>query len=118
MPSCPRCHQKVDVQAIACPYCRTELKAHGHPGITLHRATQQEYLCDTCAYHADDTCNFPQRPFAKECTLYQNVNRVSSPKPYKPPSNTTLQSWLQRNATWIVLGLLVAVSLCLALSGR
>ncbi|MEA5513598.1 zinc ribbon domain-containing protein, partial [Nodularia sp. UHCC 0506] len=71
--SCPTCHQLVDNQAITCPYCRTTLKAYGHPGIPLHRATGKEFLCDSCTYHADDTCNFPQRPYAKDCTLYENI---------------------------------------------
>jgi hypothetical protein len=69
---CPRCQQKVDSQAIACPYCRAELKAFGHPGIPLHRAAANEYLCKTCTYHLDDSCNYPQRPLAKACTLYEN----------------------------------------------
>jgi hypothetical protein len=39
MPNCPRCHQSINPQAVTCPYCRTPLKAYGHPGIPLHRAT-------------------------------------------------------------------------------
>jgi hypothetical protein len=59
MPECPRCYQRVDSQAVACPYCKFDLKAFGHPGIPLHRASQDSYLCTTCLYHQDDTCNFP-----------------------------------------------------------
>jgi len=118
MLTCPRCRQTVDEQAIACPFCRTELKAHGHPGITLHRATSEGYLCETCTYHADDTCNFPQRPYAKECTLYQDQNQAIAYPVYKPNLSTTLRGWIRRNVAWLVLGLLIAVSLFLALSGR
>lgn len=112
MPTCPRCHQTVDAQAIACPYCRTALKAHGHPGIPLYRSVGEESLCATCTYDEDDTCNYPQRPHAKECTLYQNrfqpvATHKSSVKP--------IDSWLRRNSTWLVLAGIVVVSLVLAL---
>ncbi|MEA5618639.1 zinc ribbon domain-containing protein [Cronbergia sp. UHCC 0137] len=71
--SCSRCHQKIDSQAIICPHCRLTLKAYGHPGIPLHRATGDNYLCPSCIYHVDDSCNFPQRPDAKDCTLYVSL---------------------------------------------
>ena len=72
MLECPNCHQSLESGAIACPYCRTELKAYGHPGIPLHRAGAAEFLCTTCTYHQDDSCTFPQRPYAKTCTLYHD----------------------------------------------
>ncbi|NJL90883.1 MAG: zinc ribbon domain-containing protein [Coleofasciculaceae cyanobacterium SM2_1_6] len=72
MPQCPQCHQPIDSQAVICPHCRTPLKAYGHPGIPLHRSTKGTYLCDSCTYHADDSCNYPQRPYAQECTLYDD----------------------------------------------
>jgi hypothetical protein len=78
---CPRCQKQVDSQAVTCPYCRTELKAFGHPGIPLHRAVANEYLCSNCTYHLDDSCNYPQRPLAKECTLYQNFEEIQNEKP-------------------------------------
>lgn len=71
--TCPRCKKTVNSQAVTCPFCRTQLKAYGHPGIPLHRAAEDEYLCDSCTYNADDTCNYPKRPYATECTLYQNL---------------------------------------------
>jgi hypothetical protein len=94
--SCPHCHQLVDSQAISCPYCRTTLKAYGHPGIPLHRATGDGYLCDTCTYHADDTCNFPQRPYAKDCTLYQNIEETKLELEQQRYTNSfavTVKSW-------------------------
>ena len=119
MPTCPRCHQPVESQAIACPYCRTALKAHGHPGIPLYRAKGEESLCETCTYHEDDTCNYPQRPYAKECTLYQNRLQASvlsksqiRPKRLQPIS---FNDWLSRNATWIVLVGLIVISVAIAL---
>lgn len=117
MPECSRCHQTVEAQAIVCPYCRTSLKAFGHPGIPLHRAIGESFLCDTCTYHQDDTCNFPQRPYARECTLYQQVG-LAVVKPYTPSLLNRGQGWLKRNAAWIVLVGLVVVSLVLALSHR
>jgi hypothetical protein len=117
--SCPRCHQAVDNQAITCPYCRTTLKAYGHPGIPLHRATGDEYLCDSCTYHADDTCNFPQRPYAKDCTLYQNIeeSKLQSQQQLTPRSfGVTVKSWLKRNQALLLLLGLVFICLLIALS--
>ncbi|NJO75874.1 MAG: zinc ribbon domain-containing protein [Leptolyngbyaceae cyanobacterium RM1_406_9] len=115
MSECPRCHQPIDVQAIACPHCRLPLKAFGHPGIPLHRAAGEEYLCATCLYHVDDTCNFPQRPYAKECTLYVNSSQQNSITPYKPKRTFLARNWLSRNAVWLVLGTLLLVSILIAL---
>jgi hypothetical protein len=70
MAMCPSCQQQLDAGAIACPHCGFLLKAHGHPGIPIHRSSGEEYLCETCVYHTDDSCNYPQRPQAKTCTLY------------------------------------------------
>ncbi|SRR5579883_356584 len=114
MPDCPRCHQPVEAQAIACPYCRTPLKAHGHPGMPLHQATGDEPLCLSCTYHADDTCTFPKRPNAFDCTLYDNVNQ---PRTITPgyPSSFRLKVWLKRHIGWIALVGLLLLSLTLAL---
>lgn len=115
MPTCPRCQQVVDVEAIACPYCRITLKAHGHPGIPLFRATGDEYLCETCTYHEDDTCNFPQRPYAKECTLYHDRSAQPSVVTYKPSWQSSLRLWFKRNTAVLVLVGLLLISLIIAL---
>ena len=105
---CPRCQQKVDSQAIACPYCRAELKAFGHPGIPLHRAVANEYLCNTCTYHLDDSCNYPQRPLAKVCTLYenfaeqQNENRGLSSRYRDIPQAYRIFNWIRNNQTLLL----------------
>ena len=57
MPHCPRCNQLIDSQAVTCPHCKNQLKAFGHPGIPLHQAEANTYLCDRCIYHQDDSCN-------------------------------------------------------------
>jgi hypothetical protein len=107
----------VDAQAIACPHCRYTLKAHGHPGIPLYRSDGKEYLCQTCIYDADDTCNYPQRPYARECTLYTNVQPGELIKSVTISPNRAVVLWFRRNAIWcIVLGL-IAISLLLALAG-
>lgn len=118
MSTCPHCHQAVDSQAIACPHCRTALKAHGHPGIPLYRAEGQTYLCDTCTYHEDDTCNFPQRPYAKECTLYHDrLQPIATVKARTTRRYTKLPS-VRGNEGWLVLAGLLIVSLLIALSKR
>lgn len=116
MPACPRCHQAVDSQAIVCPYCRTALKAHGHPGIPLYRAEGESYLCDTCTYHEDDTCNFPQRPYAKECTLYQNHLQPIATVPQRSARWQKNALSLKGNEGWLVLVGLLAVSLLIAVA--
>jgi hypothetical protein len=108
MSNCPRCQQPIKPQAITCPHCRLVLKAHGHPGIPVHRATGEAPLCDSCVYHADDTCNYPQRPHARECTLYQDIN---APKmEVKPQPNQSFQFWFKRNLLWILLLTLLLIS--------
>jgi hypothetical protein len=117
--SCPHCHQLVDSEAISCPYCRTTLKAYGHPGITLHRASGEEYLCDSCTYHADNTCNFPKRPYAKDCTLYDNLAesklRLEAQR-QGSSRNATVKKWTQRHQSWLLLLGLLCVCLLIALS--
>lgn len=115
MANCPHCRQSVDAQAVSCPYCRTPLKAYGHPGIPLHRATSDEYLCDSCTYHADDTCTFPQRPYAKECTLYHNIEQLQV-QPKNSSAAIAIQHWLRRNSFWLLLLALLLVSFLIALS--
>jgi hypothetical protein len=84
MITCPRCQHKVDSQALRCPYCANILKAYGHPGMTLHQAVTGEFLCQTCLYHGDDSCNFPQRPYATSCTLYKNSQIIAEKIPPLP----------------------------------
>lgn len=117
MAECPRCHQLVDSQAIACPHCKYKLKAFGHPGIPLHRADRDEFLCQSCLYHEDDTCNFPKRPYAKECTLYQDHT-----EPIVPQGSSSLQwrfphhlgQWIKSNPLGMVIFMIIVISLLLA----
>jgi hypothetical protein len=94
------------------------LKAYGHPGITLHRAIGDASLCETCTYHADDSCTFPQRPHAQECTLYNDINQqpLESKPTYAPRRNVlqTISVWYQRHPGLIGLGVMLAASLLLA----
>ena len=117
MPNCPRCHQPVDAQAVSCPYCRTPLKAYGHPGIPLYRAFGEEPLCQSCIYHADDTCNFPQRPHARECTLYHDIsNQLEMNQQHNINSPViAVRSWIRRHQTWLLLLGLLFVSFLIAL---
>lgn len=95
MPECPRCKQFVKSDAIVCNYCRTELKAFGHPGIPLYRAEKGEYLCQTCVYHEDDTCNYPQRPYAQTCTMYKDLSEPVEVEISKNNSPSALQGLLR-----------------------
>jgi hypothetical protein len=94
-----------------------ELKAHGHPGILLYRADADQYLCESCTYHLDDTCTFPQRPQAKDCTLYRDQAQATQAFIYRPARASSLKVWLSRNGLWLVLLGLVCVSVAIALLG-
>ena len=115
MQDCPRCHQLVEPQAIACPSCRTPLKAHGHPGIPLYQAAGEEPLCVTCTYHADDTCTFPKRPLAMDCTLYHDVRKLTATTRLDYTASFRLQTWVKRNAGLLALLGLVLISLLVVL---
>ncbi|MBR8829333.1 MAG: hypothetical protein DSM107014_15780 [Gomphosphaeria aponina SAG 52.96 = DSM 107014] len=115
MATCPRCHQPIDAQAINCPHCHLEKKAFGHPGIPLHRVTEDTSLCNTCTYHADDTCNFPQRPYATTCILYQDQNQPTKTKfTYKLSPVTAFKAWCLRYQSLLFLLGLILISLLLA----
>ncbi len=117
MTTCPRCHQPVESEAIKCPFCQNQLKAYGHPGITLHQSTGETFLCADCRYHQDDTCNFPKRPYAKSCTLYQDyANTIANQSVQPLQSNfnlSNLKYWLQRNRGLILLLCIVLISVLL-----
>ena len=117
MPSCPKCKQSVDSQAVTCPHCNNPLKAFGHPGIPLYQSENDRWLCDRCTYHLDDTCNFPQRPYAKSCTLFHDaatplieVNPATGNK-----GNLPIKDRLYRYRGPIAIALLIIVSIVLAL---
>ncbi|MEM9922666.1 MAG: hypothetical protein AAF915_02745 [Cyanobacteria bacterium P01_D01_bin.50] len=117
--TCPRCQQTVKIQALTCPFCRTQLKAHGHPGIPLHHAKGDESLCDTCTYHADDTCNYPQRPHANKCTLYQNLeerNLELQQQNQKPSLSVSVNNWIRRNQSLLLIFGLLFICFLLVLS--
>jgi hypothetical protein len=119
MPNCHRCHQFISSTAITCPHCGTVLKAYGHPGITLHRAQVDTPLCESCTYHADDSCNFPQRPLAMECTLYDDMNqrRLEQEQHNNTPPDfiQSVKSCCQRHPTLVGLLGLAGVSVLLTL---
>jgi hypothetical protein len=114
MNNCPRCQKPVDSQALKCPHCDLQLKAFGHPGIPLYRATEGEVLCDRCVYGEDDTCNFPQRPYAKTCTMFRDQTLpVVEPETYI--SRRGSFNWLGRYRGAIALGIIIIIALLLAL---
>ncbi len=115
MAECPRCHTPVDTQAIACPYCKNPLKAFGHPGIPLHQSSEG-YLCETCVYHHDETCNFPKYPYAKDCTLYTDISTpMGEPDLPALPLSTNLNRWIRRHSTLLLFAGLMLVSVAIAL---
>lgn len=113
MITCPRCQHKVDSQALQCPYCFNIFKAYGHPGMTLHQAVTGEFLCQTCLYHGDDSCNFPQRPYATSCTLYKNSQIIAEKIPPLPLSRV-FKNWCLRNKGLLLLLTLILGSIALA----
>lgn len=118
MVECPRCHQPVDSQAVTCPKCNNQLKAFGHPGINLYQTTDEGWLCDRCIYHQDDSCNYPQRPYAKSCTLFHDytVPLVEEKTTFTSRSGITgFKNWCFRNRGLIAIAIIILISVLLAL---
>lgn len=115
MLSCPRCQATLDPTAIQCPRCGLPLKAHGHPGIPLHRTEGTEPLCATCLYDADDTCNFPQRPHAETCTLYRSVNVDNDLALPTPSPGQQIGFWFRNHRGLVGIAGLLLLSLALVL---
>jgi len=116
MPACPRCDRTLLSTAITCPHCQLQLKAHGHPGMSLNRTKDNRILCATCLYDADDSCNFSKRPNATSCTLYQNSEEnadISIRRERKPLY--TVPWWRQSTQPWLAVGLLIAISILIAI---
>ena len=110
MTICPKCDRSVDPQAIKCPYCNNPLKAFGHPGIKLYQAEEDAYLCDRCYYHHDDSCNYPQRPYAKTCTMFHDADEplIDETPIYSPGGIKGFRLWCSRNrGLLIIFGLIV-----------
>lgn len=97
MISCPSCHKSIEQNALSCSYCQKKLNAFGHPGIPLHQAPQNHYLCEQCTYHYDDTCTYPQHPYAKSCTLYHDYK---TPLVGEITSSTVKRNSLQKFHIW------------------
>ncbi len=114
---CPSCHHSVSSDALSCQKCQTPLKAFGHPGIPLHQADQDTVLCTSCLYHQDDSCDFPQRPSATSCTLYQDQNIKLEPI---RTSKTSLswRVWFYKNRGWLILGGLFLVCFVLVVISK
>ena len=116
MPICPRCEHQVKPTDLVCGRCGLQLKAHGHPSIELHQTGSGETLCQTCAYDADDTCTFPQRPYAKTCTLYQSIAAEAEREKgdlRSPPSPPSLKLFWHRYKVWLILLAIFGISLML-----
>ncbi len=118
MPSCPKCKQPVDAQALSCPHCDNPLKAFGHPGMPLYQSSDGTSLCDRCTYHLDDTCNFPQRPYAKSCMLFHDASTPLLEETVIPASQlgwNGIKNWLYRYRGIIAIALLIIVSIIITL---
>ncbi|MGL5805263.1 MAG: zinc ribbon domain-containing protein [Xenococcaceae cyanobacterium] len=120
MVNCPRCRQPIDREAIKCPHCYVHLKAYGHPGIPLYQAGDSDFLCDRCTYHEDDTCNYPQRPYAQTCTMFHDKARplVEDEKAFRYGNERgfgAVAVWCRRNQGLLLLIALLIVSVAIAL---
>lgn len=116
---CPRCGYRITSQTLVCPSCGLKLKDN-HPGIPIYYAAGAEPLCETCTYHADDTCNLPKRPFATDCTLYVHPGDPGlTDEPIEAVSSKvlflTLNVWIRQNPLLAVLIVIVILSALLAL---
>ena len=119
MPTCPRCKQPVDSQAVSCPYCNNTLKAFGHPGIPLYQSEDSSFLCDRCTYDRDDSCNYAKRPYAKTCTLFHDAATPLVPEIETPASQqgvAKVKNLLYRYRGIIAIALLIVLSILLALN--
>lgn len=115
---CPHCGQKISTEMVSCASCGKPLKAFGHPGIPLHYAKDTEYLCDRCLYHQDDTCTFPQRPYAKSCTLYHDLSQPSVAGCVVNKPSFSWKFWLQKYSAWLLFLALLLLSLLLTLTAN
>lgn len=114
MPICSRCQNQVKATALVCPHCGLQLKAHGHPSIELYQAGSEELLCASCIYHEDDSCTFPQRPYAQSCTLYQSIQAEDEQMLEVKPSFSFRNIW-ERYRVWLVLVALFGISLLITI---
>ncbi|VEP18973.1 conserved hypothetical protein [Hyella patelloides LEGE 07179] len=118
--NCPKCDRRIDSQAIKCPHCNNLLKGFGHPGIPLYQAETGTYLCDRCYYHQDDSCNYPQRPYAETCTMFHDANEpliAETPKFKYPAGLAGFKLWCSRNRSLLIIFSLILVSLVLVAMG-
>lgn len=121
MSHCSRCKQPVDSQAVNCPHCNNLLKAFGHPGMPLYQSEDNTWLCDRCIYHEDDTCNFPQRPYAKSCTLFHDSSQPLIAEAINPASQegyAGIKNWLYRNRGLMAIATLIVFSVWFALNSK
>lgn len=115
--NCPKCDRIIDPQAIKCPYCNNPLKGFGHPGIPLYQAGKETSLCDRCYYDRDDSCNYPQRPYAKSCIMFHDLDTplVAETTQYKSPGKIVgFKLWCSRNKGLLLIVSLIALSVILA----
>ena len=118
MPNCPKCQKPVEDRALNCPNCNNPLKAFGHPGMPLYQSADGTSLCDRCTYHLDDTCNFPKRPNAKSCTLFQDVSNPiveSAEIPASQRGVRGVKNLLYRYRGIIAIAVLILVSVIITL---
>ncbi|MEN9871884.1 MAG: hypothetical protein RLZZ171_2876, partial [Cyanobacteriota bacterium] len=72
-----------------------------------------------CTYHLDDTCNFPQRPHAKSCTLFHDASLPLVAAKDIPTSQLGwrgIKNWLYRYRGLMAIALLILISVIIALS--
>ena len=117
MAKCSRCNRSIKPEALECPYCKNPLKAFGHPGIPVYQATKDSFLCDHCLYDQDDSCNYPQRPYAKSCTMFHDKEKPLVEEPINSSSRgsiTTLKFWIRRHRGLLIILILIIISVLFA----
>ncbi|MEB3274433.1 MAG: hypothetical protein ACO4AI_05725 [Prochlorothrix sp.] len=116
--TCSRCQRPLQPQATTCPHCGLVLSAYGHPGLTIQRSEDGTPLCDSCVYHWDDSCTFPNRPTALDCTLYRDRSQPE-PEPLVLGQSrsplTRVRYWIQDHRAFVIIGTIFLIALLLRL---
>jgi hypothetical protein len=81
----------------------------------LYRSVGGEPLCLTCTYYADNTCTFPKRPDAMDCTLYDDVRKPPTDIHSSYKSTFRVKAWVERHIGLLALLGLILISLLLVL---
>jgi hypothetical protein len=76
-------------------------------------------LCECCLYHRDNSCTYPQRPHAKSCILFHDIERPLTVEKadYKPQwqafRGIRMRCYYHRR--WAIVAVLIGISIAITL---